>query len=70
MGICSNIQCNICKAFIATLKSFYEEVNLEDKKIEIIYVGLDKIKKEYENFTRTMPWIGLGFSDEKIQGLK
>jgi hypothetical protein len=28
------------------------------------------VKKDYENFVKTMPWIGLPFADEKIAGLK
>lgn len=38
--------------------------------MEIIYVGLDKVKKDYEAFVKTMPWVGLPFADEKIAGLK
>lgn len=63
-------QCNVCKSFAPLLKKFYEEVNLEEKRIEIIYVGLDKVKKDYESFTKAMPWVGLPFADEKLAGLK
>lgn len=70
MGTSPSTQCNISKSFVPILKNFYEEVNLEDKKVEIIYVGFDKVKKDYENFTKAMPWLGLPFSDERIQGLK
>ena len=52
------------------LLTFYEEVNLEDKKLEIVYVGFDKNKKEYEHYTKKMPWIGLDFADERVAGLK
>lgn len=52
------------------MKSFYEEVNLEDKKLEIIYVGFDKVKKDYDSFTKAMPWLGLPFNDDKIASLK
>ena len=38
--------------------------------MEIVYVGFDKNKKEYENFTKKMPWLGIGFSDERAAGLK
>lgn len=58
------------KCFIPNLRRFYEEVNLEEKRLEIIYVGLDKVKKDYETFVRSMPWLGLPFADEKISGLK
>lgn len=33
-------------------------------------MGFDKVKKEYENWTKDMPWLGLGFSDERAGELK
>jgi hypothetical protein len=33
-------------------------------------VGFDKNKKEYEAFTKDMPWLGLSFADERVAGLK
>lgn len=41
------IKCCVCKTFAPLLKAFYEEVNLEEKRLEIIYVGFDKVKKDY-----------------------
>lgn len=70
MGKNRIIKCCVCKTFAPLLKAFYEEVNLEEKRLEIIYVGFDKVKKDFESYTKTMPWIGLPFSDEKIPGLK
>ena len=35
------------RSFLPLLQSVYNEVNLEEKKLEIIYVGFDKNKKEY-----------------------
>lgn len=43
---------------------------MEEKRIEIIYVGLDRVKKDYEAFVRSMPWVGLNFADERVAGLK
>lgn len=64
------MKCSISKAFLPSLKAFYEEVNLESKKLEIIYVGFDKAKKDFENWTKHMPWVGLGFGDDRVAGLK
>jgi len=63
MGTPRPIQCNVSRSFLPVLQSFYNEVNLEEKKLEIIYVGFDKNKKEYELWTKSMPWVGLPFSD-------
>jgi nucleoredoxin len=55
---------------VPQLRRFYEEVNLEEKRIEVIYVGLDRVKKDYEAFVRTMPWLGIPFADERAPALK
>jgi hypothetical protein len=33
-------------------------------------VGFDKVKKDFDGFTKTMPWLGLPFNDDKIASLK
>ena len=63
-------QCSITKSFLEAIIAFYEEVNLETKKVEIIYIPFDKVKKEYDSFTKTMPWLGLPFNDERAPSLK
>lgn len=36
----------------------------------MIYVSLDKSKKDYDAFTKCMPWLGIAFGDERIAALK
>ena len=33
-------------------------------------MGFDKVKKDFDSFTKPMPWLGLPFNDEKISSLK
>ncbi len=52
------------------MKSCYEEINLENKKLEIIYVSLDKFADEYEEGVKGMPWIGIPANDPRVHELK
>jgi len=33
-------------------------------------VSFDKSKKDFENFTRKMPWLGISFEDQRVKDLK
>ena len=61
--------CPPCSTFLPLLLEFYNEVNIENKIVEIIYVSRDKSKDEYEEETREFPWISLPFADHRIQKL-
>ena len=39
--------CPPCKCFLAILKDFYSEVNIDGKKCEIVYVPMDKSEEEF-----------------------
>lgn len=34
--------CSITKTFLPVLKQFYEEVNLEQKELEVLYIGVSR----------------------------
>ena len=42
--------CYPCKAFLPKLIEFYQDVNIEDKKLEIIYASSDKSEAEFKEF--------------------
>lgn len=62
--------CNISRPFSQQLKSYYEEINLENKKLEIIYVSVDKFAEEYEAGAKDMPWVGIPVNDPRVADLK
>ena len=41
---------------------FYNEVNTEEKLMEIILVSFDKNEDEYKKYLKTMPWLCLPFN--------
>ena len=51
------------------LAQFYNDVNSEGKKIEIIYCSCDNAITEFEDYTNTMPWKTLAFKVPKIDEL-
>ena len=64
--------CAPCLTFTPLLKDFYEEVNEDDKKIEIIFVSLDKTVEEQEAYHKEHgDWPRIAFSNEsERQALK
>lgn len=38
--------------------------------MEIIYISLDKSKKDFDTFVSTMPWLGISFDDARVKDLK
>lgn len=61
--------CAPCVVFTQTLIDFYNEINMEEKLLEIIYVTKDKNKEDFEEFFKEMPWLAFSFGDPKIKKL-
>ena len=55
-----------CLAFTPLLINFYNEVNSEDKVLEIILVSYDKQKEDFNAFFKPIPFLALPFNDERI----
>ncbi len=55
--------CPPCLAFTPLLIDFYNEVNSEDKALEIILVPLDRTNEEFELYYKPMPWLTIPFGD-------
>jgi len=58
--------CPPCRAFTPNLVKFYNEVNIKNKQIEIIFVSCDKEEKKFKEYFASMPWLTLPFQDERI----
>ena len=48
--------CPPCRNFTPVLSSFYEEVNKDGKKMEIIFVSSDQDENAFKEYFSTMPW--------------
>lgn len=57
--------CKPCHEFLPLLKDFYDEVNEDGKKLEIIFVSLDKTQEEQETYHKNHGnWPRISFADE------
>lgn len=57
--------CAPCRTFTPLLKDFYDEVNEDEKKLEIIFVSLDKSQAEQEQYhSEQGDWPRIAFADE------
>ncbi len=51
--------CPPCRGFTPILSEFYNKVNENERKIEIVFVSCDNDLETYNNYLSTMPWIAL-----------
>lgn len=61
--------CPICQTFLPKLIEFYNEVNIEEKVLEIIYISKDKTKEDFDEFIKEMPWLCMEFGFKNIKRL-
>ena len=59
-----------CRIFTPVLLNFYREVNMVEKRLEIIYVPRDKESDGFLAFMNQMPWLAIPFEDERILEFK
>jgi len=61
--------CPLSSKFIHKLTDFYDEINLEDKVLEIILVSRDRNKDDFDSFYNLMPWLSLPYGDSRVKKL-
>ena len=70
MGNSPITQCIITQDFVKHLAAYYDEINIEEKELEIIFVSLEKTEEDFKRFTEGMPWLVLPFNDVRTGDLK
>jgi nucleoredoxin len=58
--------CPPCREFTPMLEAIYEEVNEEEKVLEIIFFSGDKTQEEFDEYYGGMPWLALPRNMKKI----
>ena len=53
--------CPPCKMFTGKLRQFYNAVNAESKRLEIVWISGDEDEEEYDDYFEEMPWIAMPF---------
>merc|ERR1711862_316931 len=59
--------CPPCRGFTPVLKEFYNKVNENGKKLEIIFGSIDQNEDQFNDYFAEMPWVAIPFGDEKIR---
>jgi nucleoredoxin len=55
-----------CQAFTPILIDFYNEINAEEKQLEVILISRDLKKEDFEDYYAKMPWLALPFEDTRM----
>ena len=55
-----------CQCFTPILIDFYNEINAEEKQLEVILVPRDSKKEDFDEYYSKMPWISVPFDDARV----
>ena len=61
--------CPPSRKFTELLLEFYQEVNCDSFKFEVVWVSLDSEEEEYKKFMSKVPFLSIPFGDPKIKDL-
>lgn len=61
--------CAPCQQFTPVFAELYNEMNINEKVIEVVYLSGDKTQSEYDEYYAKMPWLALPRGDPRIQKL-
>ncbi|EGR34571.1 protein disulfide isomerase family protein 3, putative [Ichthyophthirius multifiliis] len=59
--------CHPSRALTPRIIEFYNEVNIEDKVMEIILVSFDKNEEDFQKYYKSMPWLSLPYDKDRIE---
>lgn len=62
--------CPPCNKFTPILNIFYEEINEDSKKVEIIFMSEDNKLEEYEEYKKKMEFLHTIFLSKKVKDTK
>jgi len=57
--------CPPCRKFTPTLAELYNKWNKDSKRVEIVFVSLDKNENDWKEYYGIMPWLAVPFGDPK-----
>ena len=63
----SKHDCAPCLAFTPILVELYNEINQDEKVLEVIFFSADQTIEEFNKYFETMPWFAIKKDDECIK---
>ena len=61
--------CPPCRGFTPVLVETYNKLKAAGKEFEIVFASSDKNQKQFDDYFGEMPWLSLGFDDERSDAL-
>jgi nucleoredoxin len=61
--------CPPCQNFTPKLAAFYNAVNKDKKRFEVVFVSGDEDEEHYKEYYKTMPWLTVAFTDPEKDSL-
>jgi thiol-disulfide isomerase/thioredoxin len=58
--------CPPCREFTPLLAALYEEINEDEKQLEVVFFSGDKTDEQFEEYFAEMPWLALPRSQQKL----
>ena len=57
--------CPPCRGFTPVLSEFYNEINKDGKKVEVIFVSSDQDEAAFKDYFSEMPWKATSFEVDR-----
>ena len=61
--------CPPCRMFTPIFADLYNEINADEKVMEVIFCSGDKTQEEFDEYYGEMPWLALPKGDPRLPGL-
>ena len=62
--------CPPCGFFTPQLRDFYNAINKNEKRLEIVWVSSDEDEEEFEEYFEDMPWLAVPYESEENEDLR
>jgi nucleoredoxin len=59
--------CPPCRQFFPNLVSFYNTANHSSKRIEIIWLSLDRTPDDFNSIKKNIPWVAVPYETQQIE---
>ena len=59
--------CGPCRGFTPKLDQFYQEVNADQHRLEIVFVSFDRDENAYRGYYEEMPWLSIPYTNAALR---
>lgn len=63
-------RCGPCRGYTPILVSTYKAVQAAGKAFEVVLIGSDRTKADFEKYHKEMPWLALPFDNRYVSNIR